>query len=162
MRKFDNPLTKTNLLVLVSAVMLTLCGCTQIISFIAATTPKPKVDAQHDMSNAKLLIWIDDLSAESEELKLRRELTEHMVKHLHEHEAVGSTEYPVEKEVSVGFTEVRAISVNWPGRPEIAVTRTDSDRVFVQPTDLYGLNAGSEDASVSGNGQSTKDSCRDH
>ena len=56
--------------------------------FIYPLLPKPTIPAEHDMTEKVVLIWVDDLSAQqTENPRLRRELTEQLREQLLEHEA---------------------------------------------------------------------------
>ncbi len=67
------PLTK---IILVLLFLFMLNGCFgPIIGLIADALPKKKVPAQLDMSDRRVLVWVDDLAVEDPDPILRRELT---------------------------------------------------------------------------------------
>lgn len=58
--------------------------------FIQPLIPPETIEAEHDLSEVRLLIWIDDFSSEQETPLLRRELTQQIGDMLIENEAVKS------------------------------------------------------------------------
>ncbi|MBN1436783.1 MAG: hypothetical protein JW936_06890 [Sedimentisphaerales bacterium] len=87
--------TRSALVILaVAAVSLSLSGCGGLGAFfglfIQPLIPPETIPAEHDMRQARLLIWIDDFSSEQETPLLRRELTQKIGDMLIENEAVAS------------------------------------------------------------------------
>jgi len=83
-----NPLRIT-LIGLAGMVLLTGCGPFYGI-FVDWWMPKPKVKAEYNMSEKKVLIWVDDFSSGGRSAMLRRELTLALQEELIKHNAVGS------------------------------------------------------------------------
>ena len=67
-------------------------GCGLIGSFygifIDPLIPRPKVAAEHDMSDKTVLIWVDDVFLDQPSHLLRRELTKQLAAQLLDHQAV--------------------------------------------------------------------------
>ena len=73
------------------AILLALSGCGPIYGiFIDPLVPKPKIPAEHDISNKTVLIWVDDTACETPRAILRRELTQQIQQVLKDHNAIGT------------------------------------------------------------------------
>ncbi len=86
-------MNKRTLIQIVALLALVTCGgCGAIYGlFIAPLIPAPILPAEHDLTEKKVLIWVDDSNLSQHAPTLRRELSTQINRELHLRKAVGST-----------------------------------------------------------------------
>ena len=80
---------KTSRILLITALMFFVGGCGEFLGFFIAPLIPPKtIQAEHEMTDQYVLIWVDDAYLDRNNHLLRRELTRQLSEHLFDKKAV--------------------------------------------------------------------------
>ena len=98
--------TKLICAVMLLAMLLSVGGCARLYAiFIGPLIPPPKVEAEHLFGEKTVLVWVDISATTEQNSSLRRDLTENLLDHLYEKEALINT---------IGYEQIKMVRHSQP------------------------------------------------